>query len=405
VVERRALVSGASVAGLATAFWLHRVGWQVRVIERAERFRDGGQNVDVRGVARDVLDRMGLTDEVAARTTTEKGTRFVDADGGSLAEFPRIEGTDGPTAELEILRGDLARVLLASLPDDVEIAYGTAVTAVEDHPTHVTARLTDGTAAEADLLVVAEGVRSTTRGLVMPDLVTATPLDLAMVYGTIEKGADDDGWWNWYAAPRSRQVTTRPDPVGTTRATLAWVSPSDELTDASPARRIELLSEVFDDAGWQSSRVVEGFARSDDVYADHLTQISMSRWSRGRTVATGDAAWCVTPLGGGGCSLALTGAYVLAAALARGADDLPRALRAYEAWMRPLTDRAQQLPPGMPRLAYPRSRWGLAVRSLLIRLAGSPPLARRVAARMGDVATDERALPSLAGAGPDTSPP
>jgi len=70
MANRTAVISGASIAGLSTAYWLRRTGWDVTVIERAAAFRDGGQNVDVRGVARDVLRRMGLFDAVKARNTT-----------------------------------------------------------------------------------------------------------------------------------------------------------------------------------------------------------------------------------------------------------------------------------------------------------------------------------------------
>lgn len=111
-----AVVSGASIAGLSAAFWLRRLGWQVTVIERAPEFRDGGQNIDVRGVAREVLVRMGLFDAVKARNTTETGAVIVDGNGQAIATLPDGGGT-GATAELEILRGDLAGVLRDHLPE------------------------------------------------------------------------------------------------------------------------------------------------------------------------------------------------------------------------------------------------------------------------------------------------
>ena len=77
-----AVISGMSIAGLSAAYWLRRIGWEVTMIERSPAFRDGGQNVDVRGVAHEVLDRMGLTAAVAAQNTTETGTVFVDGPAG-----------------------------------------------------------------------------------------------------------------------------------------------------------------------------------------------------------------------------------------------------------------------------------------------------------------------------------
>ncbi len=91
-----ALVSGASIAGLSTAFWLGRAGWDVTVVERADAFRDGGQNVDVRGKARDVLDRMGLEDDVRRLSTTEEGTAVLDDRGARSHVSPSRTRTARP---------------------------------------------------------------------------------------------------------------------------------------------------------------------------------------------------------------------------------------------------------------------------------------------------------------------
>ncbi|RFA11559.1 hypothetical protein B7R21_12735 [Subtercola boreus] len=73
---------------------------------RAPEFRDGGQNIDVRGAGRGVLRRAGLEDAVRAANTGEVGTRFLGAGGRVVADFPvRASESGGATAELEILRG------------------------------------------------------------------------------------------------------------------------------------------------------------------------------------------------------------------------------------------------------------------------------------------------------------
>jgi 2-polyprenyl-6-methoxyphenol hydroxylase-like FAD-dependent oxidoreductase len=114
----RVLIAGASIAGPALAFWLGRSGWDVTVVERAPAFRDGGQNVDVRGAGREVLRRAGLEQAVRDASTGERGTRFVDDGGRTIPEFPVVASdTDGATAEVEVLRGDLARILVDATAD------------------------------------------------------------------------------------------------------------------------------------------------------------------------------------------------------------------------------------------------------------------------------------------------
>lgn len=86
--RKRVLISGASIAGPALAYWLHRYGYQTTIIERAPELRTGGQNVDVRGAGREVSRRMGIEDDIRAATTGEVGTRFIGRSGSVIAEFP-----------------------------------------------------------------------------------------------------------------------------------------------------------------------------------------------------------------------------------------------------------------------------------------------------------------------------
>ncbi|SEQ69504.1 FAD-dependent monooxygenase [Microlunatus flavus] len=395
MAARRVVVSGASIAGLSAAWWLSRTGWRVTVLERAAGFRDGGQNVDVRGVAHTVLDRMGLTEAVAAQNTTETGTVLVGPDGREVAELPS-EGPDGATAELEVLRGDFARVLLDALPDDVEVRYDQTIDAVDERADGIALRLASGEELEADLLVVAEGVRSRTRDRLFGAQVERRGLGVAMVFGTIPRTPDDDDRWRWLTADRGRRVHLRPDNHGTTRAMLCLAT-ADDLAALDRGAALERLRAAFGDAGWQAPRVLDGFATSDDVYVDQLTQIRMPTWHRGRVCLVGDAAWCVTPMGGGGSSLALTGGYVLAASLSGGDGSGPgieAGLAAYEAWMRPLVDDVQGIPRGVVRLAFPRSALALRARNLVLAGILRSPLSR-VVGRLFSVADDPRPLPEL----------
>jgi 2-polyprenyl-6-methoxyphenol hydroxylase-like FAD-dependent oxidoreductase len=69
----RVLISGAGIAGPALAFWLHRTGAEVTVVEKAPGLRPGGHAVDVRGVARGVVERMGLRQAIRDRLGDERG--------------------------------------------------------------------------------------------------------------------------------------------------------------------------------------------------------------------------------------------------------------------------------------------------------------------------------------------
>lgn len=391
----RVLITGASVAGPAAAYWLERTGCEVTVLERAPEPRTGGQNIDVRGLARDVVERMGLLEQIRAAGTGEVGTRFVDEDGETVAEFPTDDETgDGPTAELEILRGELSRVLREACGEAVTWWFGDRIESVEESEAGVTVHLAGGDVHEFDLLVVAEGPRSSTRELVMTgaDEVDLERLDMYCAWATIPRSADDDRWWRWLSVPGSRSVNLRPDNLGTTRAMLNFMTDEAGLADLEPAEQREQLRERFADVGWEAPRILAALDDADDLYLDDLTQVRCRTWSRGRTVLLGDSAWCVTPVGGFGTSLALIGAYVLAAHLRAG--PYPEAFAAYEEWMRPLVDEVQDLPPGVPRIGNPRSRLGVALFHAGTRLAATGPV-RALASRLTSTEEESRTLPDL----------
>lgn len=374
------LVCGASVAGPALAYWLQRAGHRVTVVERSAEFRRGGQNVDVRGAGRVVLREMGMEADVLAAGTGEVGLRFVDEAGAVLAEFPAGSGdSDGPTAEAEILRGELSRLLVEAGGPDVEYIVGDYITGLHQEAEHVTVDFANGAVRQFDLVAVAEGTRSRTRDLVF-DQVQFRDLGLYTAYGTIPRTAGDDDWWRWFNAPGGRTITLRPDNVGTTRVTLSFLSPPGGYEDMDPRDQRAALRRRFAGAGWEAARILDALDSDAELYVDHMTQVLASRWSSGRVVLLGDAAWCATPLSGMGTTLAVTGAYVLAGELARH-DDHSQAFLSYENRMRPAVSRAQKLPPGTPRLAHPKSRVGVAALRTALRLSRSAP-ARFVADRI-----------------------
>nr|BFF15879.1 hypothetical protein GCM10025699_71820 [Microbacterium flavescens] len=156
-----------------------------------------------------------------------------------------------------------------------------------------------------------------------------------------------------------------------TERTRAEVGAERRTVDEQRAR----LRRIFGDAGWEAHRVLDGFDQADDLYFESIGQVRAPRWSSGRVVLLGDAAYCASPVSGMGTSLSITGAYVLAGELAAHVDHRD-AFAGYERLMRPYVEQAQQLPPGTPRLANPMTRAGVAAFGLGVRLASTPVLGR-----------------------------
>ena len=115
---RSVLISGAGIAGATLAHWLLRRGMRPTVVEQSQGVRSSGNPVDVRGAAVPITEEMGVLPILRDHATRAEGTMIVDDAGRSIAALP-----GGPTGggaqsdEIEVLRTDLARVLLDSARD------------------------------------------------------------------------------------------------------------------------------------------------------------------------------------------------------------------------------------------------------------------------------------------------
>ena len=81
---------------------------------------------------------------------------------------------------------------------------------------------------------------------------------------------------------------------------------------------------------WEVPRLLDEFEHADDLYLDSISQVWMDTWTRGRIALVGDAGYSPGPAVGGGLSLAVLGAYALAAEMAAAMPDRAAGFAAYE---------------------------------------------------------------------------
>ena len=222
-----------------------------------------------------------------------------------------------------------------------------------------------GSAERFDLVVAADGIGSDTRRLVFDDEPVVKSLGVEATWATIARTVSDTDWWRWFITPGGT-ISLRPDRHGTTGA------------------------------GWKADRVLEALEDVEDLYFEVVGHVHAPLWSKGPVVLLGDAAYCPSPVTGMGTTLAVAGAYVLAGAMAKHTA-LRDGLTGYERIMRPWVNQAQKLPPGVPRIANPTSRAGVALLQAAVRVAGTPAV-RRTAARLsrGRRPTETFTLPGYA---------
>ncbi|CAM4066253.1 2-polyprenyl-6-methoxyphenol hydroxylase [Pedobacter westerhofensis] len=369
---KKILVSGASVAGPTLAYWLHYYGFEVTVVERSAGLRLGGQNVDVKGPALQVIKRMGIEKEVIAANTTEIGLRFVNVKNETIGEFPK-ESALSMTQELEILRGDLVSILHQHTKDDVQYIFGDYITRLAEDQNAVAVTFASGKQVEFDLVISAEGIGSGTRKLVFAEEAKYKYLGLYTAYLTIQKTGNDSRWARWCNTAGGIVFLLRPDSYGTTRAAITFASAEMGYEKLPVEEQKAVLIQRIKNAGWESERLAGEIKKSEDLYFDRVSQVKMTKWSIGRCCLTGDAAWCVTPIAGKGIDLAMSGAYILAGELSR-TENYREAFTNYENRMRNYVEDAQKLPPFVPGIVYPRSKFGVSILNAVVSFFASRPV-------------------------------
>lgn len=373
MLEPRVLVSGASIAGPALAFWLVRAGCSVTVVERAARLRSEGQGVDIRGAARAIARQMGIFEAIRARSSHEAGIEFVDSHARPFAKFAvDLETGNSMTSDVEILRGDLAQLLHERTARDVEYRFGDTVQGKEETEKGVRVAFQSGRPSETyDLVVAADGIGSRIRSMAFaPQAARIVSKNAFVAYFSLPAAPTDNMWAKVHWIAGGRCLAIRPGKDGDRKAFLmmTFYDPSDarlarlhRAATQGVAEQKALVQELFHDADWEGPRLLEGMRAADDFYFQHVAQVRMDHWASGRVAVVGDAAYAPTPFSGMGTSLAFIGAYVLAGEISKSRQDIPAALRAYERIVKPYVDGVQKLPPGVPWIANPQSALGVSV--------------------------------------------
>ncbi|MEV0890864.1 FAD-dependent monooxygenase [Promicromonospora sp. NPDC050262] len=340
-----AMVVGGGIAGTTCAIALHEAGMEATVHEAYDRTADGaGVYLTLAVNALDALravdvDLHGLGFDTP-RITMRSGS------GRTLGELPYGTGLeaagDGLTSRT-VKRADLYRRLREeALRRGVRFEHGRRLVGASPSDDGVVASFADGTTAEGDLLIGADGLRSRTREIIAPDApgaryngllntggyASGVPVDsepgmMNAIFGrrcffAFTPHPDGEVWW----------VANPPSPVEPTPAELAAISPEEW--------RRRLIDLFRDDKGPASDII----GATEKIFAGWNTYDvpSVPVWHSNRMIIIGDAAHATAPSIGQGAAMAIEDAVVLAKCL-RDRPTVASAFAAYEGLRRERVER------------------------------------------------------------------
>jgi len=343
---RSVLISGASIAGPALAYWLDRYGFDVTVVERAEAVRSGGYPIDLRGVAMEVIERMGLLPQVKAAHIHSRTISFVDASGGLIATIPMYDMiANEADQDVELPRGTLTGLVYGLTKDSkVRYRFNESIDTLEDDGDGVDVRFKSGERQRYEIVIGADGLHSNTRRLLFgPEEQFVHYLGQTFNLFTVPNYLGLSHGAMFYAEPgRAAGVFVVQDSDKMFVMLNFATEKPPFVGHADREEQIERTAAVFAAGGWEVPRLLDELRHADDLYFDTVSQIRLPQWSKGRVVLVGDSAFAPSFQSGQGTSIALVSAYVLAGELA--AHQSPtEAFAAYERVVRPFVEANQGL--------------------------------------------------------------
>jgi 2-polyprenyl-6-methoxyphenol hydroxylase-like FAD-dependent oxidoreductase len=342
---KKALVSGASIAGLSTAYWLNKLGYGVTVVELASELRAGGAAINVQGDALTIAKRMGIFEQLKANKLNLESWEFKNAadvtEGAMLLQSEEAPPADKDSVDIEIERNKLLDILLDTVKDDVEFMFNNSIAALSETQNAIQVTFRNNTQRSFDLVFGCDGLHSIVRKTWFGDKLDYVHfLEYYFSLTIVNKSLIKQNTAQMYNTPGKVIMLNAYN--GKTDIVFSFLSEKEIPYDYRNAQQQrDLVVAKFDGQGWRSTELLQEVKDTKISYFDKFCQIKMPSWTKGRVALVGDAGYCASPAAGIGASLSMIGAATVADALEECDGNFDLAFQAYNHKLRPFIEEVQ----------------------------------------------------------------
>jgi FAD-dependent urate hydroxylase len=335
-IAERILIVGGGIGGLALATALHRQGFRPEVVERHPEWRTSGSGIGVLANAMRMLRALGIDRTVMEGGAILRHWRYVDARGELLCDSDLEELWAGVGPCVGVARGTLHEALLTGAAA-VPARLGISPVRLTQHADRVSVAFSDGSHADYDLVVAADGIHSTVRSLLFggPTPRYAGQVVWRSMIPVRPEGVDD------MVVVLGEGCFFGLVPIGNGHTYGFGGLDAPEAFEDPLAGRLDRFRRRFARLGGPVPQYLAALETDDQVRFDVIEWLDLDRWHSGRVLLIGDAAHASPPHMGQGGGMAMEDAVVLSELL-READTVERALSTYVTRRRPRTDWVQE---------------------------------------------------------------
>lgn len=337
------LVVGGGMAGLTTAAALHQQGFAVELVERRDTWQAVGAGFLVHANGMRMLAALGLASGVEQAGTVVTRWQFCDEQGEVLSDtdLEALWGHAGPCVGIE--RTKLQGALLPGVAD-VRCRLGIEVTFLVQNDAGVSVKFSDGSGGDFDLVVGADGIRSTVRALA---LTNATPSYLGAMNWRSVAPIRPGGLTEFQINMGDGCVFGLVPLAGARTYSFAYVV-CPQFRDPLEGR-LARLRQRFSRFGPRVAAYLAALERDDEIICSAMEWVELGNIHAGRVVLVGDAAHASSPMMGQGGCMAMEDACVLAEEL-RAAATVGEALASYARRRKPRAEWVQRQSMGLASL-------------------------------------------------------
>lgn len=349
VKNKKVLISGASISGLTTAWWMTKLGYKVTIVELSNQARTSGTALNLSGNALEFAKQMGIYDQILSNSLKLDLIEFKDSNDVTVNSIVINNGDKNQTSyevevhnfdEIEIVRSKLVSILLNAIGNDVEFLFNNSITALSETGDAMEVGFNNGLQGSYELVIGCDGMHSGVRKLWFGAEKNYT--HFLKAYGsitTLNKELIAPNTMQWYNVPGKAYMLS----ANKEKTDIVFFFISENEIDYD-FRNVEQQKKIILDQfidGWRTAELMDEVKQADNFYFVNLSQIKMPSWTKGRVALVGDAAHCASPAAGMGGSLAMEGAGTLADALQKHKGNYELAFEGYNENLRPIVEEIQ----------------------------------------------------------------